>query len=141
MNQQRIRLMCVDDNQMLAEALERHVMSHSRFVWAGWIEDTSTLVAKVTSAKPDIILMDIDMPGTDAFSLVQGLSESSPDARVVMFSAYVRHDYIDRATESGAWGYISKNEGMDEIFSAIERVADGEFVLTGDVLNEQQRSR
>jgi DNA-binding NarL/FixJ family response regulator len=140
MKRRPIRLMCVDDNQMLAEALERRVMTDSRFAWAGWIENTGDLLSEVKLANPDIVLMDIDMPGIDAFALVHRLSESSPDARVLMFSAYVRHDYIDRAVENGAWGYVSKNEDMSDILAAIERAADGEFVLTDDVLSEQQRS-
>jgi len=123
MSRRPIRLMCVDDNQMLAEAMERRLNADDRFTWTGWVENTDELLPRVEAAHPDIILMDIDMPGADVFELVAKLGESFPESRVLMFSAYVRQDYIDRAVQNGAWGYISKNEGMNGILGAIERAA------------------
>jgi DNA-binding NarL/FixJ family response regulator len=55
--------------------------------------------------------------------------------RTIMFSGYVHSDYIERAIESGAWGYVSKNEGIDDLLSAIQQVAKGEFALSREAVS------
>jgi two-component system response regulator DesR len=134
-----IRVMCVDDNELLAVAIERRMSSEPDFEWVGWLSEIDNVTPQVMKTTPDVVLLDIDMPGRNVFELVVELTETVPQARVVMFSGYVRTDYIDRAVECGAWGYASKNDNMDEVLIAIRRVAAGEFVLTPEVLAEQTR--
>ena len=138
MNDDAIRVLCVDDNRMLADALAMQFKTHADLEWAGWLENSAELVQQICEAQPDVVLMDIDMPGPDPFLSVRDLSETAPEIRVLMFSAYVRRDYIDRAIEMGAWGYVSKNESMSEVMDALRRVYSGEFVLTPEVLLEQR---
>ena len=138
MKSQPTRVMCVDDNQLVADALQRRVDMDSRFEWAGWVARTHELADHVTRAKPNVLLLDIDMPGPDPFAKVQEISRSFPDLRVLMFSAYINLDFIDRAVASGAWGYVSKNESMHEVLDAIARAAAGEFVFTTEILASQQ---
>jgi DNA-binding NarL/FixJ family response regulator len=136
----RIRVVCVDDNRLLAEAVERRLNMDGGFEWAGWLARTETLLEDVARLKPDVLLLDIDMPGRDPLDLLQDLAANVPETRVVMFSGYVRREYVDRAIEAGAWGYISKNASIEEVLAAIEQVASGEFVLTSEVLAEHRRS-
>lgn len=138
-----VAVFCVDDNQMLAEAIQRRLALESDFRWSGWAGGFDTAVQAVLAAEPDVVLLDIDMPagggGGDSFDLVQRLGEVAPSARVVMFSGHVRGEYIDKAVDSGAWGYLSKNESLEEVLDAIRRVAAGEFVTTSEVRQEQLR--
>jgi DNA-binding NarL/FixJ family response regulator len=131
--------MCVDDNELVADAVKRRIAFEPRFQWAGWVAHTSEVVQRVVESQPDVMLFDIDMPGRDAFDVVHELSRQYPHARAVMFSGYVRGDYIDRAVEAGAWGYLSKNASIDEVLSAVEHVAQGEFAFTQEALVEQRR--
>jgi len=133
--------MCVDDNQLLAEAIERQITHDARFRWVGWVEHTEHLLQRVRDEQPDVVLLDIDMPGPDPFTLLNEIGNACPNTRALMFSAYVRQDYIDRAVEMGAWGYVSKNEDMAQVLDAIERAAAGEFVLTADAINQQSMIR
>ena len=135
-----IRVLCVDDNRMLADALALQFQAHADLAWAGWLENSAELVQQICEAEPNVVLMDIDMPGPDPFLAVRDLAATAPEIRVLMFSAYVRRDYIDRAIEMGAWGYVSKNESMSEVIDALRRVCSGEFVLTPEVLLEQRVS-
>jgi two-component system response regulator DesR len=125
--------MCVDDNRLVAEAVELRLRSEPNVEWAGWLSDTDDLLSGIEQAKPDVLLLDVDMPGHDAFGLLRELNARIPGVRTVMFSGYVRSDYIDRAIAAGAWGYVSKNEAFDELLAAIHQVTAGEFALSGDV--------
>jgi DNA-binding NarL/FixJ family response regulator len=138
MTSQGIRVLCVDDNRMLAEAIATQVASQHDLQWAGWLENSPHLAQEIRDAAPDVVLMDIDMPGPDPFLTVSALALENPEIRVLMFSAYVRKDYIDRAVEMGAWGYVSKNESIADVLDALRRASAGEFVLTPDVLAEQR---
>jgi DNA-binding NarL/FixJ family response regulator len=123
---------------MLADAMAVQIDAHDEFQWAGWLENSPQLVEAIQSLRPDVVLMDIDMPGPDPFRTVELLSAASPGIRVLMFSAYVRQDYVDRAISRGAWGYISKNESMSDVLDALRRAHHGEFVLTPEVLAEHR---
>jgi len=132
MSQTPIRVLCVDDNRLIADALERRLALEGSMEWAGWVEEPADLDA-ILRARPDVVVLDIDMPGCDPFDLVRRLAEAAPGVRVLMFSGHVRTDYIDRAIDAGAWGYVSKNEAIEDVLGAIRRVSAGEFVTTADV--------
>src|ERR1044071_1460725 len=114
-----VRVMCVDDNRHVAEAVELRIRFEPGIEWVGWVSATDTLSARVGRDRPDVILLDIDMPGRDAFDLLRELAEHSPSARTIMFSGYVRSDYIERALDAGAWGYVSKNDSTQDFLDAI----------------------
>jgi DNA-binding NarL/FixJ family response regulator len=133
----RVRVLCIDDNRLMARAMERRLAFENRIEWVGWVEDAAKASEVVRKTRPDVILLDIDLPGWDAFALLRQLVAMS-EAKVVMFSGHVRAEYLDRAVDAGAWGYLSKNESMSEIIGAIGRVAAGEFVLTPEVSAERR---
>ena len=134
-----VRVMCVDDNGLLAEALRRRIEQESGLQWAGFVSDGPEILDRVTEVKPDIVLMDIDMPGVDTFGLVEHLAAIHPDIRVVMFSGHVHVAYLERSLDCGAWGYLSKNEDTRELLDGIRRAAQGEIVFSREV-REAQRS-
>lgn len=136
-----IRVLCVDDNDFVAEAIRRKLSLNPGFVWAGWLPEAENLVPKVKELAADVVLLDIDMPGKDSFEALGELAAASPDTRVIMLSGYVRADYIDRAVEAGAWGYVSKNESTDTILAAIQQVARGGFAMGSEVEAELKRKR
>lgn len=128
-----VRILCIDDNRLIAEALERRLASEHRLRWVGWVSNLVEAAAQVMRARPDVILLDIDMPGRDSFDVLRELAASLPTAKIAMLSGHVRLDYVDRAIDAGAWGYLSKNESMEDLFAAIMRIALGEFVLSAEV--------
>lgn len=135
----RTRVLCIDDNRLIAEAMQRRLAFEPDVAWAGWVEHACDALAAALEAQPDIVMLDIDMPEHDAFELTRDLARRLPNAKVVMFSGHVRTEFIDRAVDAGAWGYLSKNESMAELLAAIRRVAAGEFVLSPDVTLEHGR--
>ncbi len=126
-------VLCVDDNPHVAEALQNKFLRGSLCTWLGWLPDANNLVEWVLENKPDIVLLDIDMPGRDPFEALNELTARRPETRTIIFSGHVRRELVDRAIEGGAWGYVSKNEGEDQLMDAIERVLEDEFILSHEV--------
>lgn len=124
-----IRVLCVEDNELVAEAIGRKLSGDTDFVWMGWVNNADSLLAKVEASPPDVVCMDLDMPGQDAFAMIRVLKDRSPQSRVLILSGHVHADYIDQAIDAGAWGYLSKAEESRVIVDAFRRVASGSFVL------------
>lgn len=134
-----IKVLCVDDNDLVAEGIKMKLSAAEDYQWLGQLRDADKLVQVAFQKRPHVILLDIDMPGKDPFVAIRELADLFPSVRVVMLSGYVRQDLIDRAIESGAWGYVAKSDGADMVLRAISRVARGEFTLGPDVEDEYRR--
>jgi len=118
----------VDDNDLLADAIEMNLKLAGGFQWLGQLKTAGSLIKRCERDAPDVVLLDIDMPGRDPFEALEQLTATCPNVRVLMLTGLVRSDLIDRAITAGAWGYLSKNDGM-ALIPAIKRVVEGEFVL------------
>lgn len=128
-----IRVLCVDDNDLVVDAIGLKLKLAGGFEWLGQLMHAGDLAEEVAQRKPDVVLLDVDMPGRDPFIALEELTGRCPTTRVLMFSGHTRNELVDRAVEAGAWGYLSKHADTETIVSAIRRVADGEFVLGRDV--------
>jgi DNA-binding NarL/FixJ family response regulator len=137
MSGSRIRVLCVDDNALVAEAIERKLQFEPDLQWLGNLPSADELATVARERRPDVVVLDIDMPGKDPFRALEEVSREYPPARVVVFSGHVRSDLINRACDAGAWGYVSKNSGTDMLVNSIRRVLNGEFVFSPDVQAEQ----
>ncbi len=124
-----IRVLCVDDNPLVADAVAMRLQLAGGFECVGYLPDASSMLAEVARLRPDVVLMDLDMPGSEPFEMMRTLSRAFPETRVLVLSGHVRRDLLDRAIEFGAWGYLSKNDDAEMLVNAVRRVAGGEFVL------------
>lgn len=131
--ERRVRVLCVDDNDLVADGLRRRFAQEPRLVWLGWVGDAADAIERARELKPDVVLVDIDLPGVDTFALVERMARELPAVRAVMFSGHVRLSYIERALDSGAWGYLSKNEDTSSLIEGIKRVGAGEIALSREV--------
>jgi two-component system, NarL family, response regulator DesR len=126
-----IRVLCVDDNDLIGDAIEikLNLSPQHQFEWLGQLNSANELLQEIIHRQPDVVLLDIDMPGEDPIEALRKLSEFVPSVRVLMLTAHVRRDLIERAIEAGAWGYLSKYSGGESIVDAIQSVFRGEFVF------------
>jgi DNA-binding NarL/FixJ family response regulator len=128
-----VKVLCIDDNDLVAAAFQQRLVTEPDLRWVGWLSGGERISERLGDLEPDIVLLDIDIPGENPFDLLLAIAGSRPDARVLMFSGHVRREYLDRAIECGAWGYVSKNEPVEEILGAIRRAAGGQFAITPEV--------
>lgn len=128
-----IRVVGVDDNPMVAEAFGVWLGSLPGFQWLGHRTTTAELERFVKEQGPDVVLLDVDMPGEDTFTALARIAEEVPSTRVLMVSGHVSAELVERAIEGGAWGYVSKNDTSEVLRLAIEAVASGRFAF-GEVV-------
>lgn len=127
--------MCVDDHAFLVEGLQARLSMSRDMQFVGRLPNAEDLVAEAKRLRPDIILMDIEMPGPDPFEALEDLGRQYPAARVIILSAYVRDHYIDAAVNAGAWGYLCKDDEPEMIINAIREVAAGSFAFGPNVMS------
>lgn len=124
------RVLCVDDNPAVAEALRVKLSRRGGFLWLGRLGSADALPEMAAKLRPDLILLDMDMPGRDALDSLRECVARCPEVRAIVFTGHVRRELIERAIDSGAWGYVSKNDGEEELLAAIVRVGAGELGMS-----------
>lgn len=125
-----LKVLCVDDNVHVAEALRIMIERVDGFAWSGWLGAADELVATVQRECPDVVILDVDMPGRSPFDALEELCQLCPATRTVMFSGHVRSALVEQALSAGAWGYVSKNDGETALLQAIREVAGGDIALS-----------
>jgi two-component system response regulator NreC len=133
MKQRPIRVLCVDDHSFVIEGLLARLDLERDLTCVGALPSAERLVEEAKRLKPDIILLDIEMPGPDPFEAADDLRRHYPEARTVFLSAYVRDHYISAAVKAGAWGYFSKSDNTDTIIEGIRTVFEGQFCFSPKV--------
>lgn len=128
-----ILVLGVDDNEEVGRTLALRLAREPDLLWMGLLRSADALVEEAARLQPNIVLLDIDMPGKNPFTAMAELAERLPGTRVVMLSGHVRRELIDRAFAAGAWGYLSKQDGCGAVAAALRRVMEGEVVMSPDV--------
>jgi len=128
-----IRVLCVDDHAFLVEGLRARLGLEEDIEIVGWLARADDLARTVDELRPQVVLVDIDMPGRDAFEAIEDLARAHPEARCVLLSGHVRDTYLDAAVRAGAWGYLSKQDEPAAIAAAVRRVAGGRVAFSTDI--------
>ena len=121
----RIRLLVADDHPMLREGLVAVLGTQPDFEVVGEAADGDEVVRLTESLGPDVILLDLEMPGTDGVAALERLREAGSTARTVVFTAYDTDERILGSLRAGARGYLLKGASRQEIFGAIRTVHAG----------------
>jgi DNA-binding NarL/FixJ family response regulator len=125
-----LTILHVEDNPQVAAAIALRFSRDARFRWLGSLPTADTLVERVAVDPPDVVILDLDMPGLDPVEALRRLGAAYPATRVVIFSGVATLESIDRAIECGAWGYVCKIDGDAALIEAVADVNRGAFVLS-----------
>ena len=136
------RILLVDDHPLTRSALAG-LLRHQGFEVVGEAADGEEAVAAAGALHPDLVLLDLSMPGLDGLSALPLLREAAPDCEVVVLTASGTEENLLGAIRGGAAGYLLKSEPPERIVEFLRGVANGEAALSGTVarrLLEQVRS-
>ena len=122
----QITVLIVDDHEVVREGLRLSLSRASHIRVVGEASDGGSAVELAARRKPDVVIMDVRMPGMDGLEATRLLAERAPDTKVLIFTAYSERSLLGRGLESGAKGYILKEAPHQTLVRAIEKVAHGE---------------
>ena len=118
----KIRILIVDDQKMIREGLKALLQTESDLQVVGTADNGEDSIKQVETFKPDIVLMDMEMPGMDGVSATRVICEKFPDVRVLVLSTFDTEEYVARSLSSGAMGYLLKGTPAPELTNAIRSV-------------------
>jgi DNA-binding NarL/FixJ family response regulator len=121
-----ISCLIVDDHEVVREGLRLALSRAPHIRVVGEASDGESAVALAERRRPDVVIMDVRMPGMDGLQATQILTEKLPETSVLIFTAYSERSLLSRGLESGAKGYILKEAPHQTLLRAIEKVAAGE---------------
>lgn len=125
-----ISILVVDDNPLVGESLSRWFSRVEGFRFLGYVEETSKIEEVAKDLHPDVVLLDLDMPGFDPVGVVSRLAAALPTILVTMLSAHMLPHAIRACLNAGACGYLSKDEDPAAIAAAVRRIKEGKRVLS-----------
>ena len=128
-----IRLLIADDHPVVREGLSGMFAAEPGFEVAGQAADGAEAVRLAQALNPDVILMDLRMPGMDGVTAITELSARKIPARVLVLTTYDTDSYVLSAIEAGATGYLLKDAPRAELLRAVRAAADGHAVLAPSV--------
>ncbi len=124
-----IRVLLADDHRVVREGLEQLLANFDDVELVGTAADGEEAVAMDAEAKPDVVLMDLSMPGVDGIEATRRIVAARPEVRVVVFTSFSERDRILEAIDAGAVGYLLKDAEPDELHRGIQAAARGESPL------------
>lgn len=133
--QQPIRVMIVDDHGIVRLGLKSLLLSIPDISIVGEASDGSQCMELIPAAKPDIVLMDVRLPGKSGIEVCHDITASFPDIKVIILTSYDRKEYVQEAASAGARGYILKEIKTDKLVDALTRVMQGEVVYDAVLTN------
>jgi len=124
-----IRLLLADDQALVRSALAALLGLDPDFEVAAEVGRGDEVVPAALEHKPDVALLDIEMPGLDGLAAAAALAHEAPQVKVIILTTFGRPGYLRRAMESGAVGFVVKDAPAEQLADAVRRVMAGERVV------------
>lgn len=128
-----MRILLADDRQMMREGLRALLEKHPESEVVGEAEDGRAAVALAAELKPDVVVMDVSMPGLNGIEATKQILRDQPKTKVLALSVHADRRYALTMLEAGAVGYLIKNSASQELYRALDAVSKGQTYLSPDV--------
>ena len=123
----------VDDHLVFREAFRALLAATSEFSVVAEATEGKEVCPLFEATKPDVVVMDVTLPGTDGLSAARELTSRHPGAKIMMLSAHAVHDYVTRAFAAGASGYALKSQPAAAVINGLKSVARGDRYLAPEL--------
>lgn len=129
-----IRIIIAEDQALVRGALATLLNFEDDFEVVASVGDGVDAVRTAAELRPDVALLDIEMPRMSGLEVVEQLAGVLPSCRAILVTTFARPGYMQRAVRAGAWGYLLKDAQVDDLASAIRRIVSGERVLSPELM-------
>ncbi len=129
----KIKVFITDDHYMVIEGIRSLLQNEKDIEWMGHASNADSCMAFLKNQQPDVILMDINMPGKSGIDLCKEVKDKYPGTFVIGLSTFNQQSFINKMMENGASGYVLKNATQAELMDAITTVAKGRTYLSDEV--------
>lgn len=133
---QGIRVMVVDDQQLMRGALEHFVASADDLELVAGAADGREALALMEEARPDVILMDLQMPHLDGVEATRIITEQWPQTKVLAITTFSSEHYLVPALQAGVQGYLAKDSRPEDVIQGIRQVYSGDAVFSPHIMHE-----
>jgi len=134
-----IRVLIVDDHEIVREGLQTLLAEESDFEVAGSAPDGFTAIALAIETHPDVVLMDLVMPGMDGIESIRRILSVDPHPRVLVLTSFAGDERVLEAIQAGATGYLLKDVIKADLLRALRDVAEGRVALHPEVQGQLMR--
>jgi two-component system, NarL family, response regulator NreC len=132
----RIRILLVDDHTLFRQGVRTLLAAESDMEVVGEAADGTGAAEKAAELKPDVVLMDISMPGPSSFETARQIRKSRPETRILFLTMYDDEDYLVEGMEVGASGYVLKDSPATQLVAAVRDVFRGGSYLSPRMLSQ-----
>ena len=132
---EQIRILVADDHPVVRDGLVAVLNTQPDFNVVGEASNGAEAVHNVAKLRPDVVLLDLEMPEMDGVEALGRMRENNPDVRVIVFTTFDTDEYIFDAIEAGAKGYLLKDTSREELFKAVRTVNRGESLIEPGVVS------
>jgi len=129
-SRKQIRVMVVDDHPIVRDGLRHLIDAEADMMVCGEARSGEAALETLPQLRPDMVLVDLGLPGMDGISLISRISEGFPDVLVLVVSMLEQSMYAERALRAGATGFVTKADATEEVVTAIRRVIQGELYVS-----------
>jgi DNA-binding NarL/FixJ family response regulator len=123
----------VDDHDVVVQGIQSVLRGHPEFAVAGTATDGATAVDQAGTLKPDILVLDVSMPGMNGVETAYQVRKVSPETRLVIFSMHAEPEFVLSLFRAGIAGYVLKDESLGALVDALEIVRNGGTSYSGTV--------
>jgi NarL family two-component system response regulator LiaR len=134
-----IRMLIVDDHAIVREGQRALINTEPGMEVVGEAEDGSEAVELARSLRPDVILLDLFMPGKEGLEAIEEIKAEDPEARILVLTSYTEDEKVYAAVKAGAMGYLLKDSSPEEILKAIRDVHRGEMSMGPSIAKKLMR--
>jgi DNA-binding NarL/FixJ family response regulator len=142
--QDKISVVIADDHPIFRQGLRQVIEADLRVIIVGEAADGETTLERLQALRPDVAVLDIDMPRKDGFALAEAVKDKGLATQVIFLTMYKEEDLFDRAVDLGVKGYVLKDSAATEIVDAISLVAAGKHFISPAIssflLNRNRRT-
>ena len=124
-----IKLVLADDHRLMQDGLKSRLEREDNLEILSCVGTGADALKATLTLKPDVLLLDINMPNMNGIEMLEKLSQSNSETAVIMLSMHDSKDYVVRSVKAGAKGYVLKDVGSEELVMAINQVAQGRSYL------------